>query len=154
MLRNRLKQCVYTGIMVGSLWTSSLFAAEITHPFLKEWSEALASRNPDRIVALYQPEAVLLATLKDDPVIDQTTRQSYFAGLMQKDGLKVVVDKEMVRSFQDVDVISGVYKFQFTDKGKPVTVPARYSFVVQKNKEGQWLAIDHHSSQLPGTLKK
>jgi len=47
-------------------------------------------------------------------------------------------------------VISGLYTFSFEEDGKMVSIPARFSFVYEKE-NGKWLIVEHHSSKVPST---
>jgi uncharacterized protein (TIGR02246 family) len=107
------------------------------------------SHNAERVVALYDPEAVLWgtrsSTLRDTPatVLDyfkilQTVPSSY----------KVVLGEQRLRIYGDIAINTGTYTFSEDRDGKPITRPARFSFVY-RNRDGRWLIVDHHSSAAP-----
>jgi uncharacterized protein (TIGR02246 family) len=113
------------------------------------WRTTLSGGKAEPIVALYAEDAVLLATLHNQPINNQKDRTEYFKGLTAKKDLKVKLDKEMVRVLDDATAaVSGTYTFSFEDAGKTVTVPARYSYVFEKI-GGKWLIVEHHSSKFP-----
>lgn len=115
------------------------------------WIKALGGGKADAIVALYKPDAILLATLKNEPIINQKDRLEYFEGLTKKKDLKVTPQTTYYNIYGDnVAVVSGTYTFSFIDDAKEKKeVPARFSFVFEKGADGKWLVANHHSSELP-----
>jgi uncharacterized protein (TIGR02246 family) len=117
------------------------------------WGKALASRDSKNITALYAPEAVLLATFSNELDTPQEI-SNYFVGLTKKPDLKVKFEKQNVKVFDDNTASnSGLYTFSFTEKGKTVSVPARYTFTYEKI-NGKWSIVEHHSSLRPETAAK
>jgi uncharacterized protein (TIGR02246 family) len=114
-----------------------------------EWRSALSSGKAENVVKLYDEDAVLLATLANEPITDQKARTAYFTTLTAKPKLSAAVNKEFVKLLDDNSaIISGVYTFSFEEHGKIVQIPARYSFVYEKE-NGKWMIVQHHSSQMP-----
>jgi uncharacterized protein (TIGR02246 family) len=113
------------------------------------WREALSGGKAEPVVALYTKDAVLLATLANDPITDQADRTAYFTNLTAKPKLKARVNEEFVRLLDEDDaVLSGTYTFSFEDAGKTVSIPARYTLVYKKL-DGKWMIVEHHSSKMP-----
>jgi uncharacterized protein (TIGR02246 family) len=122
----------------------------------KEWRDALSSGKPEQIVGLYDDDAVLVATLANEPITTDEGRLAYFTKLMKKKNLKVTPQSEIIRfEGSDIAINTGLYTFSFTQNGKKVKVPARFTFVYEKD-DGKWEIEDHHSSMLPikGQAKK
>ncbi|MGL5075058.1 MAG: SgcJ/EcaC family oxidoreductase [Waterburya sp.] len=124
----------------------------ISHQNVKElgtdWGTALASGDANQITALYAQEAVLLATFNDELNTPDEIK-NYFIGLTQKPDLKVVFNTENVQVLDDDTVTnSGLYTFSYTENGKTVEVPARYTFLYEK-KDDRWMIVKHHSSVRP-----
>lgn len=114
----------------------------------QQWANALSSRNPSKILALYDNEAILYATFQN-MLNKQTKIANYFKALMKKKGLSVKFNNQNIRLYgNDVAINSGLYTFSYLRNGKRVKVPARYTFVYYKTPSG-WKIIDHHSSVLP-----
>jgi uncharacterized protein (TIGR02246 family) len=114
------------------------------------WVKALGGKNAAAILVLYKPDAILLATLKNEPILNQKDRLAYFEGLTKKQDLKVTPQTAYYTIYGDnVAVVSGLYTFSFVDDKKTVNIPARFSFVFEKGKDGKWLIANHHSSKLP-----
>jgi uncharacterized protein (TIGR02246 family) len=114
----------------------------------QDWGTALASEDANQMTALYDNEAVLLATFNDE--LDTAEEiEKYFIGLLQKPDLKVVFNNQNVRVLDDNTATnSGLYTFSFTENGKTVKVPARYTFLYEK-KGDRWMIVEHHSSTRP-----
>jgi uncharacterized protein (TIGR02246 family) len=114
-----------------------------------EWRSALSGGKAENVVKLYDEDAVLLATLANEPITNQKSRTAYFTTLTAKPKLSAAVNKEFVKLLDDNSaIISGVYTFSFEENGKTVQIPARYSFVYEKE-NGKWMIVQHHSSQMP-----
>ena len=113
------------------------------------WIEAMTSHNAERVVALYDAEAVLWgtrsSTLRDTPA----TVRDYFKVLQTiPSSYKVVLGEQRIRIYGDSALNTGTYTFSEDRDGTPVIRPARFSFVY-RNRDGRWLIVDHHSSAVP-----
>ncbi len=113
------------------------------------WIDAMNSHDAQRVVALYDPEAVLWgtrsSTLRDTP----DTIRDYFNILQTvPSSYSVVIGEQRIRIYGDVGINTGTYTFSEDRDGKTITRPARFSFVY-RNRDGRWLIVDHHSSAVP-----
>ena len=113
------------------------------------WVDGMNSHNKERVIALYDQEAVLWgtrsATLRDNAA----TVQDYFKILdTVPPSYKVVVNEQRVRVYGDIAINTGSYTFSEVRDDKPIVRPARFSFVFL-NRNGRWLIVDHHSSAVP-----
>lgn len=112
-----------------------------------QWAQAIAGRDPNKITALYDKDALLYATF-NNYIDTQAGILQYFKKLTKHDNLKVIFTKQNIRVFGDVALNSGMYEFSYTEKGKTVRVPGRFTFVYRDTPVG-WIIIDHHSSVMP-----
>ena len=113
------------------------------------WIAAMTSHDPERVVALYDSEAVLWGTrsptLRDNPA----TVRDYFNILRTVDpSYKVVLGEQRIRVYGGMAINSGTYTFSEVRDGQPTSRPARFSFVYRQ-RDGRWLIVDHHSSAAP-----
>jgi len=113
------------------------------------WIDGMNSHDAERVVALYDPEAVLWGTrsptLRDNPA----TVRDYFNILRTVDpSYKAVIGEQRIRVYGDMAINSGTYTFSEVRDGKPTSRPARFSFVY-RHRDGRWLIVDHHSSAVP-----
>ena len=111
------------------------------------WAKALSSNDPKKISDLYAPGALLYATFQNQ-LDTPAAIQGYFTKLMKHPNLAVKFTKQNIRMFSEAAINSGLYTFSYTDHGKLVTVPARYTFVFAHEPNG-WKIVEHHSSTLP-----
>jgi uncharacterized protein (TIGR02246 family) len=117
------------------------------------WIGAMSSHDAQRVVALYDSEAVLWGTrsptLRDTPA----TVRDYFNILSTvPPSYKAVLGEQRIRIYGDIAVNTGTYTFSEVRDGKEVLRPARFSFVY-RNHNGRWLIVDHHSSVVPEAPK-
>ena len=115
---------------------------------LKAWVDAVETRNTDTVLKQYDDDAVLLATFAAKPITTQEGRRAYFDELLKKKNLKVTIDELHTERDGDIALANGLYTFSFTENGKTVKVPARFSFVFEEESHG-WEIEAHHSSLLP-----
>ena len=95
----------------------------------RAWVEAYNSRDPQKILALYAPDAVF----KSSP---------------SQPNARVELGDFKVRTWGDTAASTGSYTFTDVRDGQTVRRPARFSFVYRRQ-NGRWLIVDHHSSSVP-----
>jgi uncharacterized protein (TIGR02246 family) len=109
-----------------------------------DWNQALHSGNPDAIVQLYCPEAVLLPTADDDVRVGHARIRDYFVHFMAGAPQGRILERHTQTGW-DMLVDMGSYAFRFAD-GRDVV--ARYTFVYRPV-AGRWRITHHHSSAMP-----
>ena len=113
------------------------------------WADAMSAHDIDRVLAFYDPEAVLWGTrsptLRDNP---QAVHEYFNLLKSVPPTYKAVIGQQKIRVFGDMAVNSGTYTFSETRDGKEIIRPARFS-MVYRHKQGKWLIVDHHSSAVP-----
>lgn len=112
------------------------------------WVDAFNSRDPARIVALYDPQAVLIGTRARKPAAGSAAIAAYFSDAPSRPMNRVALGEHTLRAYGDVAIDSGLYNFFQVQDGKATLVPARYTFVWRK-RDGKWLIVEHHSSRVP-----
>ena len=112
------------------------------------WVDAFNGGDPARIAALYDEEAVLIATSAKQPVSGAAAIRAYFAQAAGDGAARVALGEHAARAYGDTAIDSGLCNFFFVREGKPVLVPARYTLVYRK-RDGKWLIVEHHSSRVP-----
>jgi uncharacterized protein (TIGR02246 family) len=119
----------------------------------KAWADAMTSHDIERVLALYDSEAVLWGTrsgkLRDNP---QTVREYFNVLKTVPKSYKAALGEQRIRVYGDTAINTGTYSFSETRDGKEIVRPARYSFVY-RNRGGRWLIVDHHSSAVPEEVK-
>jgi uncharacterized protein (TIGR02246 family) len=114
------------------------------------WVEAFNSRDPARIAALYDPQAVLIGITAARPAVGAAAIAAYFADAPKQSMSlsRVALGEHSARSYGDIAIDSGLYNFFRVADGKATLTPARYTFVYRK-RDGKWLIVEHHSSRVP-----
>jgi uncharacterized protein (TIGR02246 family) len=113
------------------------------------WVAAYDSRDPARITALYDPEAVFWGTSAKTVSADPGAIAEYFKDAGKRPNARVTLGEQHIRVYGDVAVNTGDYTFSDVRDGQNVTTPARYTFVYRQ-RDGKWWIVDHHSSRVPG----
>jgi len=149
---------VLFGVCVALLSACATPAADLATPkdqvaaATRAWIDAMSNHDQERVVALYDPEAVLWGTtspqLRDSPA----TVRDYFNFLRTAPPYyKGVLGEQRIRVHGDTAINTGTYTFVGPARdaaGNPISRPARFSFVY-RNRDGRWLIVDHHSSAVP-----
>jgi uncharacterized protein (TIGR02246 family) len=114
----------------------------------RAWAAAYDSRDPQKILALYAPDAVFWGTssptLRDTPALIG----DYFKSSPSQPNARVELGEVKVRVWGDTAASTGSYTFTDMRDGQTVRRPARFSFVFHKE-NGRWMIVDHHSSSVP-----
>jgi hypothetical protein len=114
-------------------------------PFIiQEWASSISERDAKKQADFYSKDAILLATY--EPILlGKKEIYEYFIGLLSNKNIKCKITQNYSMGNEQNNVSSGLYTFSFDDElGNKVIVPARYTFVVNRNK-----IVDHHSSEEP-----
>lgn len=120
-----------------------------THEILQlfaDWSSAVESGDPDRIVGLYAADAIFFPTLS--PRIRRTPAEirDYFTGTFLHFQPRCTLLSPNIRICGEIAINSGIYEFSVAHHEEPIT--GRFTFVYRRDREG-WKIIEHHSSALP-----
>jgi uncharacterized protein (TIGR02246 family) len=116
------------------------------------WNAALATLDPDKVVALYAPEAVLLPTVSNKPRTNHEEIRDYFVHFLEKKP-QGKIDFSVIKIGCNIASDTGLYTFTLYDKkGRAKKMAGRFSFVYEYL-NGQWLIEHHHSSAMPKPVK-
>ena len=109
------------------------------------WVEAFNSRDPARIGALYDAEAVLSDTNEFKPRIGAAAIGEYYKNAAKRTTQRVALGERSVRLLGDTAIDSGTMTYFEMRDGNATTTPGRYSLTYQK-RGGKWLIVDHQTS--------
>jgi uncharacterized protein (TIGR02246 family) len=112
------------------------------------WVAAYNTRDPARISALYDQEAVLWGTSAKTVSPTPAAIAEYFKDAKKRPDARVTLGEQHIRVYGDVAISTGYYTFTDTRDGKSVTNAARDTFVY-RYQDDNWLIVDHHSSRVP-----
>lgn len=117
----------------------------------ERWNQALASADPDAVVALYSPDALLLPTLSPEARRSPAAIRDYFVEFLARSP-RGRIDSRSILLGCNSAVDAGTYSFLVRDPSAPAQAPhwvsARYTFVYSLADE-RWLIQHHHSSLQP-----
>jgi uncharacterized protein (TIGR02246 family) len=111
------------------------------------WNNALQTGDPDKVVACYAADAVLLPTVSAMVRHNHEEIRDYFVHFLAKKPIGRITEQN-IRRYENIAINSGLYTFSLTENGARADVAARFTFVYRKSEDG-WLIIEHHSSILP-----
>ena len=117
------------------------------------WNNALATGNPDRVIANYAADGTLLPTVQNGPMIGPAQMRPYFVHFLESHP-SGTIDQRVIHIGCNIAYDIGLYSFT-VDGPTPGThdhIHARYSFIYAPG-HGTWLIVHHHSSKLPQPAK-
>lgn len=121
--------------------------------FAAFWAGLVNDGRVDDVVALYDDEATLMPTFSPHSLRSRADITDYFTRLASREALEVELHAETFTSAELADGLfglSGIYSFHFKVDGTSLTFPARFTFVIDLEREAP--ILHHHSSQIPRTL--
>ena len=126
-------------------------AAEEANAVIDRWSAAYTSNDPEAIVKIYAPDAILLGTVS--PVISVGTEaiRKYFSLVKGSGNKNTIQERHTIVLDENAVVVTGFYEFTRMKDGQPLPSPSRFTMLVTK-RDGEWHIAHHHSS--PHVLPK
>ncbi|GAB3625677.1 hypothetical protein PTE30175_02901 [Pandoraea terrae] len=110
------------------------------------WNDSLKTGDPERVVANYAHQSMLLPTLSNAPRLTPESKADYFKHFLAKKPVGTIDMRSILIGCNTV-LDTGLYTFKFDDGAK---VAARYTFTYQwEPSVGKWLITSHHSSAQP-----
>lgn len=108
-----------------------------------------ATKNPDKVTALFDDDAVLLATVASVPRTTPATVRDYFVKFLLGSPVGKI-ETSTIKGGCNWALRAGTWTVTLTDAatGAKTDVKARYTFLYQFE-EGQWKIEHLHSSVLP-----
>ncbi|MFD5164457.1 SgcJ/EcaC family oxidoreductase [Streptomyces hawaiiensis] len=115
------------------------------------WNAALRTGDPEKVADLYAKDAVLLPTVSNQVRTDRAGILDYFEQFLRNKPVGTKIESVVNVLDRDTVIDTGVYEFTFTDHatGEKSTVKARYTYAYEKQPDGTWLIVNHHSSKMP-----
>src|SRR5262245_2645197 len=136
---SRLTSCLLV-VLAGGLFVgpcvASAGAKEDVAAATAKWGQTLGQNDPETVVLLYAPDAVLWGTLSPTLRADRASLRDYFVTAFKVlPGLKVTFGDQFIRVYGNAAVNTGYYTFSYAKDGEGKTLPARYSFTFVKEGE-------------------
>ena len=112
------------------------------------WVNTINSRQPSAVSRLYSDDAVFFPTLSFERISGRMDRATYFARLLGRSGFVLRVLEMDVQLLGEVGVCSGLYEFEYSDRGEATNLEARFTMVFQRIGTAYFI-VNHHSSRVP-----
>lgn len=109
------------------------------------WNQSLQSGDPQKVVANYAEQSILLPTFSNKPRLTPEEKVDYFRHFLETQP-SGEINMRQIQIGSDMAVDTGLYTFYFAKTGDQVR--ARYSFTYRRYGK-QWLIVSHHSSAMP-----
>lgn len=119
--------------------------AEEANAVVDRFSAAYTSNDPETVVKLYSPDAILLGTVS--PVLSMGTEaiRKYFSMIKGSGNKNAIQERHTIVLGDNAVVVTGFYEFTRMKEGKPVPGPSRFTMLITKSGDG-WRIAHHHSS--------
>ncbi|HVY16759.1 MAG TPA: SgcJ/EcaC family oxidoreductase [Rhodopila sp.] len=113
------------------------------------WNQALQTRQTDKVVALYAPDATLLPTVQNGPLVGRDKIAPYFDHFLALAPV-AKIETRVIETGCNVAWDIGLYAFTENgdQPGSHKQIEARYTFIYAPV-HGHWLIVHHHSSAQP-----
>lgn len=118
---------------------------------IDRWSAAYTSNDPEAIVKIYAPDAILLGTVS--PVISEGTEaiRKYFSLVKGSGNKNAIQERRTIVVDENAVVVTGFYEFIRMKDGQSLPSPSRFTMLITR-RDGEWHIAHHHSS--PHVLPK
>lgn len=141
------------GLLLMPLASTAVFAgpAEDANAVIDRWSAAYTSNDPEAIVKIYAPDAILLGTVS--PVISEGTEaiRKYFSLVKGTGNKNLIQERRTIVVDENAVVVTGFYEFIRMKDGQSLPSPSRFTMLITR-RDGEWHIAHHHSS--PHVLPK
>ncbi|MER9657659.1 SgcJ/EcaC family oxidoreductase [Mesorhizobium sp. M0152] len=117
------------------------------------WNNSLETHDAAKVTANYAPDAVLLATVSNQPRTGPAAIKDYFVHFLERNP-HGTIDSRTIHIGCNTAYDVGTYTFALSGStpGTTETVKARYSYIYEL-RNGKWLIVHHHSSAMPEPVK-
>jgi uncharacterized protein (TIGR02246 family) len=119
--------------------------------FPARWMARVCEGDVSAILALYEPDAVLVPTYGRAVLRGRVELGGYFRTFTaDRPGLCGRIDTATVQGGAGrTRVVSGTYTFAWDGPDGPESAAARYTFVLVPSRKNGWRILTHHSSAKP-----
>lgn len=111
-----------------------------------DWNNALLTRDPAKVAALYDKNCTFLPTLSPDFKKGRKGAEKYFEHFLKKKPNGKIIKESIQIIDNNTYVHSGFYDFALGNSERKNIAKARFTFIWQKDKNNNWRILHHHSS--------
>ncbi len=125
-------------------------AEKIAQDLFAQWNELLQTGDKSKVAAMYSDDASFLPTLNGELKRGIKGAEEYFTHFLAKNPIGTVVESvTQISSDESLIAYSGLYDFELDGESGREIVHARFTFIFQKNSDGVYKIVHHHSSLRP-----
>jgi hypothetical protein len=120
---------------------------------LEQWMQAVNNGEVERLLGLYDSQAVLIPTFSNRLLNKPDKLREYFEKLGSREELSIALHEKtlIVQELQNpIFSLSGIYNWRFIVDGELLNFEARFSYVIDLSRPSP--ILHHHSSQIPRML--
>lgn len=120
---------------------------------IDKWLEYVNRKELIGILALYNPQAILLPTFSERILDTPEKIRSYFERMFERQEFQASLHRQTIKeqeSGNGILLTSGVYGWRYVSEGEPLTLEARFTFLLDLKQQSP--ILHHHSSQIPRML--
>ncbi|MDP2657614.1 MAG: SgcJ/EcaC family oxidoreductase [Candidatus Deferrimicrobium sp.] len=135
----------FMGLILMSPAVAVAGPAEEANAVVDHFSAAYNSNDPEAVVTLYSPDAILLGTVS--PVISMGTEaiRKYFSMIKGSGNKNIIQERHTIVLGDNAVMVTGFYEFTRMKDGNPVPGPSRFTMLIITS-GGEWRIAHHHSS--------
>jgi len=118
----------------------------------KKWNDLLQTRKPEEVAKLYTVDCTFLPTLSEEFKKGRLGVEEYFKHFLKKNPEGSVVAGHVKALGDNCYSHDGMYDFEVDsddDSDDRQIVEARFTFIWEKDDQGEWEITHHHSSLKP-----
>lgn len=120
---------------------------------LNAWMQAVNAADVETLLALYDPQAVLIPTFSNRILNSPEKLRDYFEKLGSRPDLSIALHEKtlIVQELGNQQfALGGIYNWRFAVDGEVLNFEARFSYLMDLSRPNP--IVHHHSSQIPRTL--
>ena len=118
----------------------------------QSWNDALQTKDKHKVALLYTEDDDFLPTMNGKFRHGIGETEEYFEHFLSKNPYGKIIDDHVFGN-EEIIIHSGLYDFEVDDLNEGrINIEARFTFVYQKQKDGQYKIAHHHSSLKPLNL--
>jgi hypothetical protein len=117
---------------------------------LDRWMQAVNQGHVADLLALYDPQAVLIPTFSNRLLNTPDKLRDYFEKLGNREELSIALHEKTLLTQtlgETVFALSGIYNWRFAVDGELLNFEARFSYLLDLARPAP--ILHHHSSQIP-----
>ncbi len=120
---------------------------------LEQWMQAVNEGDVEKLLSLYDNQAVLIPTFSNRLLNTPEKLRNYFEKLGNREDLSIALHGKTLITQElgnQIFSLSGIYNWRFAVDGELLNFEARFSYLIDLSKPNP--ILHHHSSQIPRML--